>query len=60
MFLFLFFKYCDDMEIFFYFLFFKYYADVENCGASKGFGFIYILVLCPCDAQLNKKITYKF
>ena len=28
---------------------------MENCGASKGFGFIYIRVLCPCDARLNKK-----
>ena len=28
--------------IFIYFLFFKYCADVENCGASKDFGFIYI------------------
>ena len=26
------------------FLFFKYCADVENCGASRGFGFIYIYI----------------
>jgi len=26
----------------FLFLFFKYCADVENCGASRGFSFIYI------------------
>ena len=55
MFLFLFFKYCADVKIF---LFFNC-AGVENCGASKGFGFIYILVLCPCDARLNKKSIYK-
>ena len=24
------------------FLFFKYCADVENCGVCKGFGYIYI------------------
>ena len=28
----------------FLFLFFKYCADVENCGASRGFGFIYIYI----------------
>ena len=44
-----FFKYCVDVEkkIMIYFLnivltWKKYCADVENCGASKGFGFIYI------------------
>ena len=26
------------------FYFFKYYADVENCGASRDFGFIYIYI----------------
>ena len=25
-------------------------GDVKNCGTSRGFGFIYILVLCPWDA----------
>ena len=28
----------------FIYLFFKYCADVENCGANKGFGFIYIYI----------------
>ena len=28
----------------FLFLFFKYCADVENYGASKGFGYIYIYI----------------
>ena len=28
---------------------------MENCKNFRGFKFIYILVLCLCDAQLNKK-----
>ena len=39
-----------------FFFFFKK-GDVENCGSSRGFGFIYInrLVLCPFNTRLNKK-----
>ena len=29
-------------------------ANVENCGRFKSLGYIYILALCPCDAQLNQ------
>lgn len=39
---------------------FKYYADVGNYESFRGFGFIYILVSCSCDARLNKRIIYKF
>ena len=30
-------------------------ADMENCGASRDFGYIYIyrLVANPCDARSN-------
>ena len=38
---------------------FKYCVDVKNYESFKDFGFIYILVLCQCDARLNKKIIYK-
>ena len=31
----------------------KLNVDVENCGNFKGFGFMYILVANPCDAQEN-------
>ena len=33
---------------------------MKNCESFKGFNFIYTLVLCPCDAQLSKRIIYKF
>ena len=40
---------------------FKYCADVENCESFRGFGFIYMLVLCPCDARFNQNsyVNYK-
>ena len=34
---------------------FKYCTDVENCESFRDFSFIYILVLCSCDAWLNDK-----
>ena len=37
------------------FLFFLSNADMENCKEIRGFGFIYIIVLCSCDVRLNKK-----
>ena len=37
---------------------FKKNADIENYGASKGFGFIYILVIGPCVARFYEK-AYK-
>ena len=41
--------------IFCFLFFYLNNADVENCGEVRGFCFIYILVLCPCIARLNKK-----
>ena len=32
----------------------KYCADKENCESFRGFSFIYILVLYPCNARLNQ------
>ena len=36
--------------------------DMKNCGTSRGFGFIYILVANSCDAQdssiKNKNIYF--